>query len=372
MKPVIVLGCVSSAWPPCSSSRARAPRRPRRRRRPARSPSSRRPPRCRTSSGTSAERRVHVVGILRPNVDPHDFEPTPSDGGRAGRREARRRVGRRARRLGRPADRRAPARRRRSSTPRPASRLRPGDPHWWGDPTLVERAATALGRRLGAGRSRPSRRLRRNAARYVSQVEAMDAANRRLVATVPAAERKLVTNHDAFAYLAAHYDIRVVGSVIPRAVDGGPAERAGRRRPDRPDPGGARPGDLHRVVARPDPRAADRVGGRRRASTPTCTATRSARRARRARPTWAWSAGTSARWWPASSAGQRSRRSVRDRVANGCRSGRRGVDSRAGVTNTGSGPDPGGSASRSARASRGSAPPRSARPKFRSIARVRL
>ena len=22
--------------------------------------------------------RVHVVGILRPNVDPHDFEPTPS------------------------------------------------------------------------------------------------------------------------------------------------------------------------------------------------------------------------------------------------------------------------------------------------------
>jgi zinc/manganese transport system substrate-binding protein len=23
-------------------------------------------------------RRVHVVGILRPNVDPHDFEPTPS------------------------------------------------------------------------------------------------------------------------------------------------------------------------------------------------------------------------------------------------------------------------------------------------------
>ncbi len=43
----------------------------------------------------------------------------------------------------------------------------------------------------------------------------MDAANRRLVATVPPAERKLVTNHDAFDYLAAHYGIRVVGSVIP-------------------------------------------------------------------------------------------------------------------------------------------------------------
>ena len=45
----------------------------------------------------------------------------------------------------------------------------------------------------------------------------MDAANRRLIATVPPAERKLVTNHDAFDYLAAHYGIRVVGSVIPRS-----------------------------------------------------------------------------------------------------------------------------------------------------------
>ena len=43
----------------------------------------------------------------------------------------------------------------------------------------------------------------------------MDAANRRLIATVPAADRKLVTNHDAFGYFAAHYGITVVGSVIP-------------------------------------------------------------------------------------------------------------------------------------------------------------
>jgi zinc/manganese transport system substrate-binding protein/manganese/iron transport system substrate-binding protein len=43
----------------------------------------------------------------------------------------------------------------------------------------------------------------------------MDAANRQLIATVPPAERKLVTNHDAFGYLAARYGIRVVGSVFP-------------------------------------------------------------------------------------------------------------------------------------------------------------
>ena len=35
------------------------------------------------------------------------------------------------------------------------------------------------------------------------------------LATVPAASRKLVTNHDAFAYFADRYDFEVIGTVIP-------------------------------------------------------------------------------------------------------------------------------------------------------------
>jgi zinc/manganese transport system substrate-binding protein/manganese/iron transport system substrate-binding protein len=42
----------------------------------------------------------------------------------------------------------------------------------------------------------------------------MDAANRRLLRRLPVAQRRLVTNHDAFAYLAAHYDLTIVGSVL--------------------------------------------------------------------------------------------------------------------------------------------------------------
>jgi ABC-type Zn uptake system ZnuABC Zn-binding protein ZnuA len=143
-------------------------------------------------------RRVHVVGILRPNVDPHDFEPTPSTvvaltGAKVVVESG---VG-----LDAWADQLVAS----AGTSAPVFDASAGlpivgdDPHWWGDPTLVERAATALARRLG--RVDPAHRAAyaRNGARYVRQV----------------ADRKLVTNHDAFGYLAAHYGIRVVGSVFP-------------------------------------------------------------------------------------------------------------------------------------------------------------
>ena len=42
----------------------------------------------------------------------------------------------------------------------------------------------------------------------------MDAANMRTLRALPVARRKLVTNHDAFGYLAAHYHITVLGSVL--------------------------------------------------------------------------------------------------------------------------------------------------------------
>ena len=158
--------------------------------------------------------RVHVVGILRPNVDPHDFEPTPSTAVALGDAtlvvESGVGLDAWADQLVESAGTSAPV-----FDASAGLSLRPDDPHWWGDPTLVERAAVALGRRLGQVDPGHRAAYARNAARYTARLAVMDTANRRLVATVPPAERKLVTNHDAFNYLAAHYGIRVVGSVIP-------------------------------------------------------------------------------------------------------------------------------------------------------------
>lgn len=165
--------------------------------------------------------RVHLVGILEPNVDPHDFEPTPStaialaqaklvvESGVGLDAWADRLVA--AAGSGPPvfvASTGLPLHRRNGGEPA-------GDPHWWHDPTLFERAAGSLARRLAlidpAGRAG----YLTNASRYVAEIRAMDATNRRLIATVPRIQRKLVTNHDAFGYFAAHYRITVIGAVIP-------------------------------------------------------------------------------------------------------------------------------------------------------------
>ncbi len=159
-------------------------------------------------------RDVHTVGILRPNVDPHDFEPTPSTAiALSGAKlvvESGVGLDRWVDGLVSNAVPGTPIWVASAGLP-----LRRDDPHWWHDPALFERAATSLGERLAKLDPAHAAAYRTRARRYVGEIRAMDDANRRLIATVPPAKRLLVTNHDAFGYFAAHYGIRVVGSVIP-------------------------------------------------------------------------------------------------------------------------------------------------------------
>jgi zinc/manganese transport system substrate-binding protein len=92
---------------------------------------------------------------------------------------------------------------------------RADDPHWWHDPRNVAAAVVTI--RDAFARADPSARAAyaRNAAAYLRRIRALDAAIRACVATVPAARRKLVTDHDAFGYFADRYGIEVVGTVVP-------------------------------------------------------------------------------------------------------------------------------------------------------------
>lgn len=89
------------------------------------------------------------------------------------------------------------------------------DPHLWWDPrnvvAYVDKIRDALSQADPAGKALYAS----NAARYVAQLQAADAAAQQLVSTLPAARRKLVTNHDALGYFARRYGFTVVGEVIP-------------------------------------------------------------------------------------------------------------------------------------------------------------
>ncbi len=54
-----------------------------------------------------------------------------------------------------------------------------------------------------------------NAAAYLAKLRSLDAGIAGCMDRVPATDRKLVTDHDAFDYFANRYGIQVVGAVIP-------------------------------------------------------------------------------------------------------------------------------------------------------------
>ena len=89
------------------------------------------------------------------------------------------------------------------------------DPHWWHDPRNVEAAVPGIENALVVADRTHKAEFIRNADAYVAEVKALDTGIAKCIDSVPASERKLVTDHDAFGYFANRYGIEVVGAVIP-------------------------------------------------------------------------------------------------------------------------------------------------------------
>lgn len=90
------------------------------------------------------------------------------------------------------------------------------DPHFWTDPLRVRDAVDLVAAEVIAHVDGVDPDVvRRNAQRYRTQVEQLDATMRARFAAVPPERRKLVTNHHVFGYLAERYGFTVVGAVLP-------------------------------------------------------------------------------------------------------------------------------------------------------------
>jgi ABC-type Zn uptake system ZnuABC Zn-binding protein ZnuA len=89
------------------------------------------------------------------------------------------------------------------------------DPHWWHDPRNVEYAVLRIRDALAKADTKATATIDAGAEAYLTKLKTLDAGIATCMDAVPAAQRKLVTDHDAFGYFAKRYGIDVVGAVIP-------------------------------------------------------------------------------------------------------------------------------------------------------------
>ncbi len=168
--------------------------------------------------------RVGIYGLLKPNVDPHDYEPAPADLDAIAKARVivKNGVGleewlddtiRSSGTKATVADasegitvRDLPA------ADRDAAHDH-GDPHIWHDPRNATRMVTTIAAAFTAADPAGASVYAANLATYVAALRSLDTEIAADIDTLT--NKKLVTNHDAFGYFVDRYGLTFVGSIIP-------------------------------------------------------------------------------------------------------------------------------------------------------------
>jgi zinc/manganese transport system substrate-binding protein len=167
---------------------------------------------------------VTVTQIIKPNVDPHEYEPTPADIRAIGSAKVvvKNGVG-----LEKWLDRTIESAGFRGTVVDSSQgvtlragdpgdeEMADGDPHIWHNPLNATIMVTNIERALATADPARASTFRSNLTAYAGRLSKLDADNRAAFAKLPADQRKLVTNHDAFGYYVDRYQLQFVGSVIP-------------------------------------------------------------------------------------------------------------------------------------------------------------
>jgi len=89
------------------------------------------------------------------------------------------------------------------------------DPHTWTTPANATIFVANIERALSALDPASAATYKANAAAYTAKLQELDAWVRAQIETIPAENRKLVGDHEAFGYYAERYRLKDVGAVIP-------------------------------------------------------------------------------------------------------------------------------------------------------------
>ncbi len=95
-----------------------------------------------------------------------------------------------------------------------------GDPHFWLDPVLVARYAENIRDGLSQADPEGTKVYAANADVYIAKLKDLDKWITEQVRQVPEKSRQLVTNHESLGYFADQYGFTVIGTIIPNATTG--------------------------------------------------------------------------------------------------------------------------------------------------------
>ncbi len=164
--------------------------------------------------------RIRLTGILKPNVDAHDFEPSPADVDAIAKADVLviNGVG-----LEKWLDDTVKSAGFHGTTVDSSKGVQiikgddqgepAGDPHIWQSPLNAKVMVANIERGLAAADAADAAYFKANLDAYSARLDTLDADVARQIDTL--ANKKLVTNHDAFAYYVARYHLDFVGSIIP-------------------------------------------------------------------------------------------------------------------------------------------------------------
>jgi manganese/iron transport system substrate-binding protein len=89
------------------------------------------------------------------------------------------------------------------------------NPHLWVNPKYAEAYAKLAAEQLTALDPAGKDYYATNLKNYLQRLDDLDKATRAVIGTIPAANRKLLTYHDSWAYWAREYGFEVIGAIQP-------------------------------------------------------------------------------------------------------------------------------------------------------------
>lgn len=170
--------------------------------------------------------RMTVSTLIGPGVDPHDFEAAPDDVKRLASAKVVLRHGMGLdSHLDSAIDGSGARRVVTVTTGLNGLKSANGDtdPHVWHDPGNAKVMTENIVSALAAADPANADYYRQNAASQVQRLDDADRQIREMIATLPETNRKMVTDHDAFAYFIQHFGLHFVGAVIPGTSSQGEA-----------------------------------------------------------------------------------------------------------------------------------------------------